>query len=86
MDKCANPECPKSSFQASTRNHWVQIEEVRLVGQAQGEGPVQRQFAAVTCSKRCAIAVLTPDADAEDIAEAAESDRVGQMFGRSPVA
>lgn len=82
MDNCANPDCTNQSFPANIRNHWVQIEEVHLAGQMQGEGPVQRRFAAVTCSKRCAIAVLSPIADAEDAAKAAESDRMSRVFAQ----
>lgn len=80
MSNCANPECAEHSFLADTRNHWVQVEEVQLVGELRGQGPTQRRFAAVACSKRCAIAVLTAAADAEDAAKATESDRMSRMY------
>lgn len=80
MDNCANTECAEHPLMANTRDHWVQVEEVRLVGELQGQGPAQRRFAAVTCSKRCAIAVLTAAADVEDAANAAEADRVSRLY------
>jgi hypothetical protein len=45
--------------------HWVQVEEVNLAGALVGEGPVQRLFAPMTCSKRCAVAVLAAEVSAE---------------------
>ena len=80
MDNCSNPECAEHPLMANTRDHWVQVEEVRLVGELRGQGPAQRRFAAVTCSKRCAIAVLTAAADADDAAKAAEPERISRLF------
>lgn len=80
MDNCANPDCMEPPLLANTRVHWVQVEEVRLIGREIGEGPAQRRFAAVTCSKRCAIAVLTAAADAEDAAKATERDRMDRLY------
>jgi len=49
------------------RDHRVQIHEVaRTDAGKQGETEVQHLFAAVTCSKRCAVAVLTAEIPAED--------------------
>jgi hypothetical protein len=71
MTRCANPNCPSHAHSELTMSHhWVQIEELQF--QRVGDGPgatvgaVQHLFAATTCSKRCAAAVLTAAADAED--------------------
>lgn len=76
MARCANPDCPDDVANAfgGLTNHWVQLEEVNLVGQRQGEGPLQRPFAAVACSKRCAAAVLLAAADADDAAAAQQKE------------
>jgi hypothetical protein len=54
------------------RKHWVQIHEVAIKeggDYPQSVGTMQHLFAAVTCSKRCAIAVLVEQLPAEDLAE-----------------
>ncbi|MDN5918545.1 MAG: hypothetical protein L0I76_26180 [Pseudonocardia sp.] len=79
-DSCANPDCTGGPLSGSTRDHWVQIEEVQLVGSMRGEGPVQRRFSAVTCSKRCAAVVLASAADVDDTMAARESERLDGMF------
>lgn len=61
-------------------DHWVQITETRLAGQHRGEGPEQRVFAAVTCSKRCAIAVLSEPAEVEEAQARAERERMDRTF------
>lgn len=80
MQNCANPECLNHSFTSDTRQHWVQIEESRLVGELRGQGPEQRLFAAVACSKRCAVVVLSAAADADDAAAVAEPDRLDGVY------
>ncbi len=55
MANCANPACPRPHLRMSRH---VQILEQ--------EGTNRTHFAAVTCSKRCAIAVLAPLAEQED--------------------
>lgn len=72
-DTCANPDCSPGPI-GGIRDHGVQSEELQLVGQMQGQGPVQHRFAAVACSKRCAAAVLTAAADADDMAPARTPD------------
>lgn len=81
-DTCANPDCDPGPL-GGTRDHWVQIEELRLVGEMRGQGPVQRRFAAVTCSKRCAAAVLTSAADADDAAAAREPNYFEDLIPRT---
>jgi hypothetical protein len=61
----------------SIRSHWVQIHEMEYTGPRQGEGEVQHLFAAVACSKHCAVAVLT----AELPAEQDERERRQKIFG-----
>jgi hypothetical protein len=64
------------------RHHWVQVQETDLVqaGQAESAGTVRHLFAAVTCSKRCAAAVLTAQVPAED-AEREARREVFRAFG-----
>jgi hypothetical protein len=76
--RCANPECPNVQFVNDVRGHWVQVEEIRLAGELRGQGPVQRLFAAVACSKRCAIAVLTAALSTDDDEEAASAELFSQ--------
>ncbi len=78
---CANPDCP--DIGDDLRSQWVQIEQLHLAGPRVGEGPLQRPFAAVTCSKRCAVAVLTAAIEAEQPAEDAARERLDRMFGRT---
>jgi hypothetical protein len=81
MPQCANPECPNADFHPlGLDNQWVQIEELHLkqVGGQPGAGAIQHSFAAITCSKRCAVAVLTAELPAEDAAR----ERVDKIFHR----
>lgn len=80
-DRCANPECDDNP-DSGTRDRWVQIEEIQLVGETRGQGPMQRRFAAVACSKRCAIAVLTAAADADDAAAAGDAGRRERLYAK----
>lgn len=73
--QCANPDCPDAG--GSLTSQWVQIEQIHLAGPRVGEGPLQRSFAALTCSKRCAVAVLTAELPAEDAAR----EREARMWG-----
>ncbi len=69
MPRCANPDCPDASLSELTmRHHWVQVQETDLpqVGQAESAGTVRHLYAAVTCSKRCAAAVLASQVPAEE--------------------
>jgi len=69
MPRCANPHCTNATItELAMRRHWVQVHEIELqqVGQAESAGIVQHLFAAVTCSKRCAIAVLNAGLPAEE--------------------
>ena len=69
MPRCANPDCPDASLSELTiRHHWVQVQEIDLaqVGQAESAGTVRHLYAAVTCSKGCAAAVLAAQVPAED--------------------
>lgn len=79
-DSCANLDCDQGPLSGSTRDRWVQIEEVQLVGSMRGEGPVQRRYSAVTCSKRCAAVVLASAADVDDVVGARESKRRESLF------
>ena len=82
MPRCANPECPDAELlPLGLQSHWVQIEEVSLqqAGERPGAGAVQHSFAAITCSKRCAVAVLTAALAAVEAA----SERVDRLFGRN---
>lgn len=79
MARCANPKCPNASLSPlGLRGHWVQIEEISLqqVGESPSAGAVQHSFAAVTCSKRCAVVVLTAALPAEE----AERERADKLF------
>lgn len=80
MPRCANSDCPDAHIAPlAIEHHWVQVHEVQLqqAGQAASAGAVQHHFAAVTCSKRCAVAVLTAELPAE---EAERSER-RRLFG-----
>jgi hypothetical protein len=79
MSRCANPTCTKPNFN-DLRQRWVQVEEVRLVGSQLGEGPVQRLFAAVTCSKQCAADVLVAAELAEESGRADVEAHINAMF------
>jgi hypothetical protein len=61
---------------------WVQVEEVKLVGQHRGEGPVQRPFAIVTCSKACAVKVLAAAVEAEELAEQQQEETRKHMYDK----
>lgn len=78
MAKCANPECPDTHVQVvGLGGHWVQINEIELVGSNTAvHRETQHVFSAVTCSKRCAIAVLTPHLEREE----AERERQRNLF------
>jgi hypothetical protein len=81
MPRCANPACPDAPFAGlAIQHHWVQVQEVQLqqAGHAQSVGAVQHHFAAVTCSKRCAVAVLNAELPAEE----AERRERQKLFGR----
>lgn len=75
---CGNPSCPNRGFSKDTRSRWVQVEETQLIGELRGQGPAQRLFAAVACSKRCAAMILTAASDADDAA--AEPDPFAGAF------
>jgi hypothetical protein len=80
MPRCANPDCPDASLSDMTmRHHWVQVQETDLAqaGQAESAGTVRHLFAVITCSKRCAAAVLAAQLPAED----AERQARREMFG-----
>jgi hypothetical protein len=82
MPRCANPDCPNAELlPLGLQQHWVQVQEVVLqqVGERPSAGVVQHSFAAITCSKRCAVAVLTAQLPAED----AEREKVQEIFGRA---
>jgi len=82
MPRCANPDCPDAPYtDLAMPHHWVQVHEIELqqVGQSQSVGAVQHLFAAVTCSKRCAVAVLNAGLPAEE----AERRRKQELFGRT---
>lgn len=68
MATCANPECPDDMGWDSSRwTSWVQVEQTMLVTDGHnGSHVVQKNLAAVTCSKRCAIAVLSRDLEVEE--------------------
>lgn len=66
MARCANPECPNKEYGLDLNGHWVQVQELNVIRSPSNDGPIQHVFAAVTCSKRCAIEVLTPQLPAED--------------------
>lgn len=53
---------------------------MQMVGELRGQGPEQRLFAPVTCSKRCAAAVLSAAADADDAAAAVRRSPLAGMF------
>ncbi len=79
MPRCANPDCPDASLSELTvQHHWVQVHEIDLaqVGQAESAGTVRHLYAAVTCSKRCAAAVLAAQVPAEE----AERERQRELF------
>lgn len=79
MARCANPDCPDADrSDLAMRHHWVQVHEVDLeqVGQQEMAGTVRHLFAALTCSKRCAVAVLTAELPAEE----AERERMRALF------
>ena len=81
MPQCANPECPNAAMSTWTmKSHWVQVHEVEYSGVREGEGVVQHQFAAVTCSKRCAVAVLTAALPAEQAAQQAAQEGMQRLF------
>ena len=69
----------------SMRHHWVQVEEVKFAGDQAEQSVVQRPFAAVACSRRCAVVVLTAALPAEDAARADEENlvRIIRNAGRS---
>src|SRR5215212_3482270 len=77
--QCANPECPDRP-RIPGLNHWVQSEEVEFTGSRRGEGPVRRLFAAVACSQRCAVAVMSAELPAKDAADAAVRQRLDDLF------
>ena len=63
---CANPDCPNDGAPFwRRRNSYVQVIE-RDSPASEVTAPSRVYFASVTCSKRCAIVVMTPLADAED--------------------
>ncbi|SCL16728.1 hypothetical protein GA0070616_1099 [Micromonospora nigra] len=68
MATCANPDCPEAQWLDTSRwSTWVQVQQTTLAPADQhGSHVVQTNFAAVTCSKRCAIAVLGRDLEVED--------------------
>jgi len=79
MPRCANPACPDATIIDLTRRHrWVQVREIELQqdGQVESTGTVQHLYAALTCSKSCAIAVL----NAGLLADEAQRDEKPQPF------
>lgn len=80
MSRCANPECPNVYASVTLASHYVQVTEREF--HSHGDRPVTADemttFAAVTCSKRCAVAVLLPLLDAEDRERAKLSDLFGK--------
>lgn len=79
MPRCANPECPDVDLSGLTmRHHWVQVHEIEMqqTGQTEMVGAVQHHFAALICSKRCAVAVLTAQLPAED----AEREKMNKLL------
>lgn len=81
MARCANPECPDVDLSdLPMRHHWVQVHEIEMqqAGQTQMVGAIQHHFAATTCSKRCAVAVLTAQLPAEE----AEREKMRNLFNR----
>lgn len=84
MPQCANPDCPRSSSisNLTMKSHWVQVEEIQIqqYNDMPPQGVALRPFAAITCSKRCAAAVLTAQLAAEDAARARDEDLFG--FGK----
>ena len=84
MPRCANPDCPDASLNGLTMpHHWVQVQETDLVqvGQAETAGAVRHLFAAITCSKRCAAAVLAAQAPAEEAERQARQEVFGAFGG-----
>ena len=79
MTKCANPECPEATYAGNhgLRDRWVQVEETDVVNRdTAGTESKRRTFAAVTCSKRCAVIVLMSQLSPED----ADCIRRGEPF------
>lgn len=58
--KCANPDCKNPVAAHGLRGHAVQITETDSVEDAAHNVQHFTTFAAVTCSKACAVALLTP--------------------------
>jgi hypothetical protein len=50
-----------------------------MAGELRGQGPVQHLFAAVACSKRCAVAVLTAALPEEDAARQQDESLLGNL-------
>lgn len=67
MATCANPDCPDESWNSRLAGSWVQVAETTLISVDHNGGrAVQTNMAAVTCSRRCAIAVLSRDLEIEE--------------------
>jgi hypothetical protein len=71
--RCANPDCPNPTL---ISDRIVQIAET----QRTLAGASYSTFAAVACSKKCAVAILTPLIAVEE----AEQVRLAAPFGPMP--
>ena len=64
MLRCANPQC-RDTMVSDQRigHHRIQLYEIELVhtDQTEGVNATQHVFAAVTCSRKCAIVVLNAE-------------------------
>lgn len=67
MATCANPDCSNESWNSQLAGNWVQVAETTLRSVDHNGGrAVQTNMAAVTCSRRCAIAILSRDLEIEE--------------------